>query len=514
MSTRRSSSVRPADLQRQRPRRATVAAAADPRVLLGGEVVLALLLGSIALGRRTFWDGESVSVTIAKLAWADFTHVIGTREGNQSLYYLLLRGWLTVAGDSELAARTLSVIAAVATVASLYALARRLASERVALLAGVLLAVNPLFIRYAQQARGYTLVVFLVTLATLLFVRALARPTWTSWLAYAVVAALGVYAHFFALLVLLAHAASLLFLPRDRLPVRKLAGTAAALGTLLIPFVYLLARSDSSGVAWAAENAPGRLFTRIHEHPPLAAAFLAVGLALVIAFFWALRRWYGSSLRSGAAWPWALVLTWLLTPPVVVVLVAVFFRPLFVIRYFAICLPAAVLLVAVALAGLRWRMLAATTAGLLLVTSLAADVQWYTAPQAEDWRGTARYVVGSAHPGDGVLFYPPYVRMPFALYLDKEGTTRSAPLPVYPAGTFGGNEIQYDYYIPVTAARVRYAASRFHRIWLVLGHVRLYGGSDPRHAAVRRGLAQAGFVAGTRRALAGVLVVRYDRAAP
>lgn len=487
---------------------------AGPRVLLAGELALAGLLGAIALGRRSFWLDESVSVTIAKLPWSAFTHIVGTREGNMTLYHLLLSGWISLFGDSEVAARSLSVVAGVGTVAALYALARRLAGPRVALLAGLLLAVDPLFVHYAQEARGYELSVLLVTVATALFARALARQTWTAWLGYAAVAALGVYAHFFAVLVPAAHALSLVFVPRDRLQPRKLAAAAGLLVLLLVPFLYLLASNDSSGVAWAAGNALGRLFTKIHAHPPLAAALLVGGSALAVLGFLYLRRRLGEAARSETSWRWSLVLGWLIVPPAVVVVVAILFRPLFVVRYFTICVPAALLLVALLVARLRVRALAGAAAALIVAGSLAADVRWYETGQTEDWRHATSYVVGHTRGGDSVMFYPAYVRIPFALYLEEQGSTFRAPAPVYPAAGFGGNEIRYDLYVPMRPTLVRDGAARFRRVWLVLSHVSLFGAPDPGYRSVRRGLAEAGFAPTSRRAVDGVVVVRYDRSAP
>ena len=71
-----------------------------------------------------------------------------------SLYHLLLFGWVRVAGSSEIAVRSFSAVAGIASVAVLFLLARRLAGVRVALWAGLLMAVNPLYVRYAQEARA------------------------------------------------------------------------------------------------------------------------------------------------------------------------------------------------------------------------------------------------------------------------------------------------------------------------------------------------------------------------
>lgn len=510
MSTRDQDSAVPAD--RSASPLARVGQALKPHLLLL-ILLLTAVLSTIALGTRSYWLDESSSITIAKLPWSGFTEIVRMREGNMTLYHLLLSWWINL-GDSEWITRSLSVIVAVAAVWAMHAVARRLAGERVALIAALLLAVNPGLIRYAQEARGYILSLFLVTAATALFVRALSRQTWPAWLLYALVAALGVYAHFFALLVPAAHAVSLLWAPREQIRWRKLLGAAAAFLVLLLPFFYILTQNPSSGVEWAAGNPIGRAFTSIHDRPPVAVAFLLACAVAAVALFLVLRRVLGASFRSNAAFRWALPLSWLLVPLAVMTLVAVVVRPLFVPRYFIVCVPAIVLLLALVIDRVRVRNLALALLAVVVAGSLVVDVRWYRDGQAEDWRNATAFVVDSTRPGDAVMFYPPYVRIPFALYLDRQDSRGQAPPPVYPSAGFTGDEIRYDYYIPITAEKVRAEAGQYRRIWLVLSHTFLNGEDDPGYEAVVRGLTQAGFRAGPRHAFTGVEVVRYDATAP
>jgi uncharacterized membrane protein len=481
----------------------------SPRLLVGLETTLAALLGLIALGRRSFWLDESVSVTLARLDLGDLLHVLRTREGNMSLYHLLLSGW-TQLGDSELVARSLSVLAVTATVPLTYLLVKRLVGERAALGAGLLMALNPMAVHYAQEARGYALALLLVTASVYLFVRALEGHGWGAWIAYGAVAALAGYAHFFALFVPPALAASLLFLPRASVPWRRAFASAGLLVLSLVPLAYLVGSSQASGVEWASGNLPGRIATRIHERPALVAAVLLAGLACVaLGWVW-LSRALGARLRSRGTWDVAVLVSWLLVPFALVCVLAVVYKPLFVVRYFIVCLPAIVGLLALGLARIRRPVLAATALSLVALASLAGVGRWYRSGQSEDWRGATRYVVDSAGTGDGVLFYAPYVRIPFALYLDRENRARQAPQPVYPADRWNVNEIRFDGDIPVSEQLVRERAASFRRIWLVTSHAELYGAADLGYEATLAGLSAAGLRETGSRSFAGIRVARYD----
>ncbi len=52
------------------------------------------------------------------------------------------------------------------------------------LIALVLLSVNAFHIAYAQNARSYSLMVFLIGLSSLFFVRGIERQSWQDWAGY------------------------------------------------------------------------------------------------------------------------------------------------------------------------------------------------------------------------------------------------------------------------------------------------------------------------------------------
>lgn len=74
------------------------------------------------------------------------------------LYGVLLNAWIRIFGGSDIAVRFLSCLSSLATVASVYFIGRSLFNPQAALLAGLLIAVSPFEIAYAQEARMYSLV--------------------------------------------------------------------------------------------------------------------------------------------------------------------------------------------------------------------------------------------------------------------------------------------------------------------------------------------------------------------
>src|ERR1700685_1121239 len=136
----------------------------------------ATVLRFLFLARKPFWFDECFSVEVARLSWHDFGCLLWRREANMSLYYLMLRGWLHF-GSSPFFVRSLSVIVSLATLPAIFWLARKLFDSRVALIAVALISFNAYHIRYAQEARSYSLFVLLATLASGFFVAAFREPS-------------------------------------------------------------------------------------------------------------------------------------------------------------------------------------------------------------------------------------------------------------------------------------------------------------------------------------------------
>ncbi len=146
------------------------------------------------LGSKALWIDEADSLYFAVQPWR--TVLFGLCDPHPPGYYLLLKGVVQL-GRSEFWLRLPSVIAATLAVPLLFRVGRLLALHlglkrplRVAVLSAWLLAVAPLHVWYAQEARMYALVTTLGLLAMLLALRFARRPTPAHAGTYVLVAAL------------------------------------------------------------------------------------------------------------------------------------------------------------------------------------------------------------------------------------------------------------------------------------------------------------------------------------
>lgn len=397
----------------------------------------AAALSFAAIGAKSFWLDEAFSVAVASLDRPSLWQVVAHDQANMALYYLLLHFWLGI-GSGEAAVRSLSAAFAVAALVPLYGLGTRLFGQRVAVLACLLLGVNAFFVRYAQEARAYSLSVFLVVVSSYLLLQALDRRTAWPWALYAVVSALAVYTHFFGVLFVGAHATSLLLVrPRSirwRFPIAAYVATAILVAPL-VPFILTV--THAGWVAPITARRFARALVELTGHGGLL--LLAVYAILCAAAIVSSRRAQGTRGALALDAQHTFVLTWVVLPIATALVFSVLVRPIFVSRYLIGVLPALTLVAAAGLCSLRPRFVRAVALAAVLLLSARGLAAWYSGMPKEDWRGATTYVLARAEAGDHVAFHPPYISTAFdyyALPVERWSWTSSSSYPL-PRGELG-----------------------------------------------------------------------------
>lgn len=122
------------------------------------------------------------------------------------LYYTMVRLWAQIFGDSAVGVRSLSAAIAVLIFPSVYWLCLELfESTVVGWMAIALIAVSPLQIFLAQDARQYGLWMVTILLSSAALLKTLRRETLFNWAIYTLTLTVGLYTHLFTALVAIAH---------------------------------------------------------------------------------------------------------------------------------------------------------------------------------------------------------------------------------------------------------------------------------------------------------------------
>ncbi len=464
------------------------------------------------LDAKGLWLDEAFSVWMARHPLDEMLGWIARIDQHPPLYYLLLHLWLSL-GDDPATIRALSALFSTLTVPVVYALGSRLEGPRVGLLAGLILALAPFHVRFAQEARMYALLTFSAALAMLALVHLLTDPraaqvplgsqlvrfvrewrtappgawrpslhgirTDLAWLGYILATAAALWTQHTAIFLPLAANGWVLglrvwcrlrptFSPDLTLPsTRNWLWAQAGILLLWSPWIPVAVYQ-----AWG-------VYREFWIPAPTAATV-----------WWTLQTFF--SAHFPAIWPWSealwggyllllglggvhlrgrparlvLLLALWLTPFVGELLVSLR-RPIFYDRTLLWASIPVYLLLALGVVRLRSRARVLAVLALLIGVNGLSLHQYYRHFQKEQWREAAAYVAQEVQDGDLLLFHGTWVQIPFDYYFqayDRPVVRHGVPVDLFDRGVLEPKMTRED--LPRLRERIR----GFERVWLIYSH--------------------------------------------
>jgi len=250
----------------------------------------------------------------------DSVKLIAQNDSFESpLYYVLLRFWVDIFGNSIAVIRGFSALLGVAVSISIYWLSMELfRSKTTAWITLALVSVSPFHLIYSQEARCLMLWMLTIVLSHIALLRAINQPKAINWIFYSISLILALYSFLLSVLVLAGHIVFLLVYDRFRLSKRVINFLVSALSAfvcycpwlisavyfifnfhismplsyksiLKVPFWYLSRWLHNLGLVFADFNV-GEISPKIHQI--LYALLLIAILCMVIV---AMRFFYQHS---------------------------------------------------------------------------------------------------------------------------------------------------------------------------------------------------------------------------
>ena len=470
--------------------------------------VLGLITGLYHLAVPPLWRDEAATKAIASRSVGQILATMPHDDVVHGVYYLVAHVFIGLFGSSNGALRLPSAIAAAAACAVTALIAQRLAvaggrlsAALTGVTAGVVLALLPAMIRYAQEARSYAIVSMLAAIATYLLLRAVDDGGRGWWAGYGAAVFLTGLFNIFGLLIVVAHLLTLLATgwgaaggrnayygsdfaspagvrPRGRrllgVPVGWLiAGLAAVV--LLVPLVAL-AYAQRDALSWMTSS------TSIGRNTVALAHFWAGSPGLVWPVFGLAVLGVVASLVAGprSLSPATVALPWLVVPPAILLAVSTT-HPVYDQRYVEFCLPGLAICVAAGISWL-WRLAAlalrrpparGALGWLAVLPAVAAAVALAVALQPadgvvrqpsyrpDDLEHEAQIITANSKPGDIVFFIPindRIVSMPFPAPWQKLRDIALAESPVSSDTLYGTD---------VSPAELLRRFTHVSRVWVV-----------------------------------------------
>jgi uncharacterized membrane protein len=148
-------------------------------------IMVALILRLINLD-QSLWLDEAIGALAARdLSVGEILNSFAKVDNHPPLYYLLLKFWTSISGYSEVALRFPSVVFAILTIYLVYKIESYISADRNwALAIAFLLATSQIHVYYSQEARMYSMSIFLVSLSSYFFIKTLKNGSLGSWIGF------------------------------------------------------------------------------------------------------------------------------------------------------------------------------------------------------------------------------------------------------------------------------------------------------------------------------------------
>ena len=210
------------------------------------------------------WFDEMFSVHAAEHSWGDMFGFVALDLIHPPLFYALLKIWISSFGESLISLRIFPLLFSTLALLPFYLLCRELKLKVSTLLIALFLfAVNGALIKYSQEVRMYSVLLFLSLVSTWLFSRFIYRGK-NIWVLTFVNAAL-VYTHYFGWFVVAAEVAAILVF--QRIKIRHVLVMLAIDIAVFLPWVFALWKAVDAGsdvgqnISWIGRPGIAAVFT-------------------------------------------------------------------------------------------------------------------------------------------------------------------------------------------------------------------------------------------------------------
>jgi mannosyltransferase len=373
------------------------------------------------LGYNSLWLDEATTYGVSQGSFAEIWQTSVTGEFHPPLFHWIVHLMLTF-GHSEIVLRAVPALLGTLVIPVFYLIGKEFRDKNVGIISAALITVSYFGIFYSQEARAYSVVLFVFSLAILFYLRALRTDKIAHWVLFALLSALAVWIHYYVLIalgVIYLHAIisftsrlkrdvregknllialcvmtilvlPLLFIVVERyFTLSSSAPTYGVLGPLLIQETIVRFSGGYSSLAW-----------------PIAIIYFVLMVAGFVLLFLEDRN---KCLFSGMYLILPLVISILLSSKITM-------NP----RYLIFLLPVFYALIALSY-PLMFRLIPNRKllyAVLILIVAINVPLLagYYTSFTKEDWRGFAGAVQSKTQDGDLVVLVPGYMSQPFNYY--------------------------------------------------------------------------------------------------
>lgn len=363
--------------------------------------IVASVMSMLGSWIPSYWSDEVATLRASRLNWPELFAFLGHKDAVHTGYYSVMKLWVGVFGESELATRSLSALAVGAGAAGLVVLVRSIGGLRIGIVAGIIFAILPRTTYMGIEARSFALSAAVAVWATLVLLLAARTRSWLWWIVYASIVVAATYLFLYSVLLLAVHALVLLRSYRTRRVLVPWVTAAAVAVAACLP-ILIVSVQQKEQIAWLSDQPVLNVWTILVE-PAFDSSWLVAAIAWIAVLILVVRRrsvqagTEGELLRLAAAW---------VVVPLVLLLVAdTAIGPLYTARYLSFTIPGIAILLAIAFT----RTPRNTVTWILVGAVALAGIPTYLAQRGpvaknggSDLAQIADYIHSHAQPGDAI----------------------------------------------------------------------------------------------------------------
>ncbi|MGV8141774.1 MAG: glycosyltransferase family 39 protein [Candidatus Woesearchaeota archaeon] len=372
-------------------------------------IILGLSLRLYNVDSQSVWTDESIS---AHTAMCDLKNIISnTSEPTPPLYYIILFFWVKIFGTSAVMLRLLSVIISCVSIYLIYLLASTIYDYRIGLYSALLLALSPIHIFYAQEARAYSLVVMFSILSTYYYIRLLKGKNGVlQYLPYILSSALLIYTHVFAILLLIAHSIHYIFAKKDFWKWVKVQASILLLYTPWLIIVPKVFNNNWGSIKSVIATFGLSNFIYIFYEFMFGRVFPTFAMVMIIIYCYLILRHIFSKGRN------YVLLSWMIIPLLVSYILSAVFSSYLLVRYLLMTSIPLIIIIAYSIGKSGKILRNVLLISLVIMSGLCVYMQQNTSTK-EPWKEISKYV--KDNPVDQIAVVAYYEAFPLTYYYDR-----------------------------------------------------------------------------------------------
>lgn len=377
-------------------------------------LIIATLLRLINLGAESIWIDEATSLYHAQESFMGNIKWVAS-DTNLPLYNIFLWQWIRLFGISEIAIRSLSVIFGIMSVFMIYLLGKRLFSKKIGILSAIFLSISSAHLYYSQEARSYSLFIFLSLLSTYFFYNYLTEKK--GRLFYVITTILMIYTHIFSVFVILIQNLFLIYKQRKRL--KQLIEWFILQLIIILSFlpwlpILLFQVSGIQDNFWITKPDIIFVFKTFLE---FSGNIISLIISIVLIYFLVIRLTQ-LDIREKENLVFLLLLIFL--PISLIYIYSRIFTPMYVNRYFLFALPAFFILISFMSSLVKHKKLAKFIVIILIISMLFSSVYVLFIKSKPDWRKVNDFFKENLEDNDTIFIQPTYQVEPFTYYFHRD----------------------------------------------------------------------------------------------